>query len=120
MFCDEDVHVIISKKATPEQVQVDKLYVCDEHEALSIVNNLKNLKCCYVPIKKDGNCMYRTILSCINVPAGVTVSGFRKQITFYIMHNIKFFRKRLSLGNSENMESFLRNLIECFDPEGIT
>ena len=56
--------------------------------------------------------MFRAILSCVNVPNGVTISGFRKQIACYIMRNINFFRNRLSLGNSENLESFIRNLAD--------
>ena len=112
MLRGEDKHVVGAKQATYKQVQVDELFVRSEDEAFTLVSDLKKLHRSYVPIKKDGDCMFRAILSCINVPNGVTISGFRKQIACYIMRNINFFRNRLSLGNSENLESFIRNLAD--------
>ena len=110
MLCDEDIHVIGPRCATYKEVQVDELFVRNEDEAFTLVSDLKKLHRSYVPNKKDGDCMYRAILSCINVPSGVTISGFRKQIACYIMRNIHFFRKKLSLAECENLESFIRNL----------
>ena len=67
-----------------------------DDQAYTIVNDLEEIGRKYVYVRKDGNCLFQSVLLSINVPPGYNISIFRRQIVAYALRNVDFFRKRLS------------------------
>ena len=91
---------------------MNELLLSTEDEAYTIMSDLEENGRTYTVIVPNGDCLYASILSCIEHPDKYDIDMFRHQIVAFALHNMNFFKEKIITTNDKCIESYLRNVKE--------